>query len=799
MRLARLRGQGTINAIDFLEVPVYSDTPVALRQKVLLVKLLNTRGVVGLDRWQVRVVGGVETPDPQVVLAAQLSRLTNEVGSADYTNKLKQIHRPSNEWLLVLLDRAGDHTRYRLELGQDGRVPPEFDPMLSQVEFSFFVDVQADPLRDDLGIPAAPPQPELDYLVRDFTGFRRLMFDRLALLAPGDVSEDPAELRSTLVEALAYAADQVAYFQDAVATEAYLGTARTRPSVRRHARLLDYAMHEGCNARSFVQLELRPDAPADLPGAALAPGAMFLTRIPGYGPTVAATDRDRALSLGPEVFEALAGPAAFSPAHNAISFHTWADEDCTLAAGATEAAVVDPGGLRLAAGDFLALEQLGEPDERDLARRHVVRLVHIGEPVDDPLFPGVKVRLLRWHERDALPFPLPVRTGRAAVALARGNLVLVDHGRTIVGEHLPVLPWGRRLRARLDRQYLTWAAAPDPKAPASNALLQDPAAAAPVITVRGEGATWVPLPDLLDAYAYTCAFVVEPESDGSVQLRFGDGRAGRRPVELDGFWATYRVGNGPVGNVGADGIAHLVEGTPVTAALSAAVVRVRNPVPAAGGTPPESIDDVRLYGPLALRIRKRAVTAADWVELARSHPDVQNAVAEIRWSGSHPTAYVTPDPVAGAQPDVVCAQLLDRLAPHRLAGYGLEVLLPEYVGLDITLAVQVEYGSVVDDVHETLRREFSPGPLAGGRRGFFHPDEFSFGASVWRSHVVARAMAVPGVTAAAAVRFRRWGRAAGARDETSRITIGAQEIARCDGDPDAVEHGRIEFVVEGGR
>src|SRR5690606_5996430 len=50
------------------------------------------------------------------------------------------------------------------------------------------------------------------------------------------------------------------YYQDAVAQEAYLGTARRRISVRRHARLVDYFLHEGCNARAFVCV----NPPADL-------------------------------------------------------------------------------------------------------------------------------------------------------------------------------------------------------------------------------------------------------------------------------------------------------------------------------------------------------------------------------------------------------------------------------------------------------------------------------------------------------------------------------------------------------
>ncbi|MGY1670346.1 hypothetical protein [Geodermatophilus sp. SYSU D00710] len=812
-RLARLRGQDAVNAIDFLEVPDYSDTPSSLRRRVLLIKLLNQRGLAGLDRWQVRVTGGVATRDPQVVFAAGLAtltptnqewtRITTPVERDHVTNKLRVIYRPISEWLFVLVDRPGDHTRYRLELGQDDRPPAEFDPVLSEVAFFFHVDAESDPLRGDTGTPTPPQEPELDYLARDFASFRRLMFDRLALLAPADVSDDPAELRTTLVEVLAYAADQVAYFQDAVATEAYLGTARTRPSVRRHARLLDYTVHEGCNARAFVQLELA--AGVEVVGSALRPGAMFLTRVPARGPVLQPDEWPGTLALGPEVFEALAGPVAFCAAHNAISFHSWAAEDFTVAEGATEAAVVDPQGpdgkgrLRLAPGDFLALEQNGPPDDLDLARRHVVRLVEVGEPLDDPLFPDARVRLVRWHEHDALPFPLPVRAGRLAVAVARGNLVLVDHGRTVAQERLALRPWGHRLRVRLDRPHLTWATAVDPAAPASASLVQDPAAAVPVIEVHGEGETWTPLPDLLDAYEYTRAFVVEPESDGSVQLRFGDGQSGRHPVELDGFAATYRVGNGPSGNVGADGIRHLVAGAAVAAQLSGAVVGVRNPLPAIGGRRAESIDDVKLHAPLALRVRERAVTEADWVEQARTHPDVQNAVAEIRWTGSWPTVYVTPDPVAGAEPDVVRDQLIARLGGRRLAGYGLEVLLPAYVGLDIVLQVRVADGYFADDVHEALRREFSAGPLPGGRLGFFHPDRFTFGTSVWRSQVVTGAMGVPGVAAAQAVRFRRWGLPEAAGDQPLRVAIGPSEIARCDSDPDAVEHGRIEFLLESGR
>ena len=83
------------------------------------------------------------------------------------------------------------------------------------------------------------------------------MLDRLSLLVPDWTERSAADLGVTLVELLAYAADNLSYRQDAIANEAYLATARQRVSVRRHARLVDYALHDGCNARAFVHVRRR--------------------------------------------------------------------------------------------------------------------------------------------------------------------------------------------------------------------------------------------------------------------------------------------------------------------------------------------------------------------------------------------------------------------------------------------------------------------------------------------------------------------------------------------------------------
>lgn len=153
---------------------------------------------------------------------------------------------------------------------------PDLDPFFSAVDFSLDLAL---PRRIDCEEscppPERPPSPAwIDYLARDYASFRHLMLEHLGRRLPGWPERSPADAMVAVVEVLADAADQVAYAQDAVATEAYLGTARRRISVRRHARLTGYAMHEGANARVWAVLAAAPGATG---GVALEPGTGTLS------------------------------------------------------------------------------------------------------------------------------------------------------------------------------------------------------------------------------------------------------------------------------------------------------------------------------------------------------------------------------------------------------------------------------------------------------------------------------------------------------------------------------------------
>jgi hypothetical protein len=69
---------------------------------------------------------------------------------------------------------------------------------------------------------------------------------------------------------------------------------------------------------------------------------------------------------------------------------------------------------------------------------------------------------------------------------------------------------------------------------------------------------WTIHPDLLISGDGARHAVVELDEAGATTLRFGDDENGARPDSGTAFTIRYRVGNGPQGNVGAEGIRHVV-------------------------------------------------------------------------------------------------------------------------------------------------------------------------------------------------------------------------------------------------
>ena len=503
-------GEADLNGIDYLEVDE--------RQRVLTVFFLG-KAPAEIRVRNVIIEGGARIRDIRVVKI-----------------RLCRIDDPErDDCLKVFVDKPGDFSTYTLKLvnAYGGRPSLEpfdgFDPRYAQIDFSFKANcpTDLDCRAESVCAPEPRFEPEINYLAKDYSSFRQLILDRLALVMPDWQERHIPDIGIALVELLAYTGDYLSYYQDAVATESYLDTARQRVSVRRHATLVDYQMHEGCNARAWVCVEVNTNltgiSPEDI---------YFITRVTSLLPSLDDAQTDASSSGRPvltkeelqairpnqyEAFEPLVldvrQPLNFYNEHNELYFYTWRDSECCLPRGATSATLDDdlreesddqtpplpPSSngdgdedddgqasqqakqehkyqqqayrkpqepedycpepeeeeevperrLHLRAGDVLIFEEVrgpntGEPEDADPTHRHAVRLTKVWPDVDR--LTGRLVLNIEWAEEDALPFTLCISSvGRAPecrlitnVSVARGNVLLCDHGRTIWSKEWPV-------------------------------------------------------------------------------------------------------------------------------------------------------------------------------------------------------------------------------------------------------------------------------------------------------------------------------------------------------------------------
>lgn len=780
--------------------------------------------------------------------------------------------------MVIATDKAGDFSTYTLRVvlrDEQGeyRPHPAFDPRYDRVTFSFKADCPSD--LDCRQTAVCPPvrrdEPVIDYLAKDYASFRQLVLDRLALVMPDWRERHVPDLGIALVELLAYVGDHLSYYQDAVATEAYLDTARQRISVRRHARLVDYVLHEGCNARTWMCVETDSDltlnADPDHPN-----DSYFITTLEN---TPAAIQEDALVrqSTGPfMVFEPMTPGAIRLYRHqHEIHFYTWGDQSCCLPRGATTATLIgkwiEPAqpeepvacepvhgkqtgrpvspvnglnnstgiALHLSPGDVLIFEEVigpktGNPADADPAHRHPVRITAVRR-VSDPLYPEQELTEITWAEEDALPFPLclsamgppPTCEIIEHISVARGNLVLVDHGQRIEEDLDPVRPkqtieqcdcsghvmdtvtLPQRYRPLLQKAPLTFSEPLAAGMPASRMLVQNGRRALPQIRLNTRDheekpVEWLPRPDLLSSRGSDPHFVVETENDRRARLRFGDGESGRQPEAGTAFHATYRVGNGLDGNVGANSITHLVTRNLL---LSGGIRSVRNPLAAQGGIAPEPLNEARLFAPHAFRQRQeRAIAAADYsaIVMREFGSRVQRAATALRWNGSWFEVLVAIDPFGAEEAD---AGLLDaisaRLHRYRRIGHDLTVKAAHRVPLEIELRVCVLPNYLRGHVKAELLEIFSNRQLADGRLGLFHVDRLSFGDDIYLSTLVAEAQNVQGVESVEVIKLQRLYEPVDSEIENGVLPLGPLEIARLDNDPSFPENGRIRFDMRGGR
>jgi hypothetical protein len=436
-RLRVVKLAGLRNGIEYLEMAITAPAD-PLRERTLFVRLLLPAAGITAD--QVRIDGGERIKTVGVDWVAPADALP----AGEDPALVAGLDAPDHV-LVVRTSEPGDFSYYTLHIDE----PSTFDPLLMTVEFTFKIDCDGGfDCRNECVCGATPQAaPELDYLAKDYASLRRLMLDRLSLVTPRWRERHAADLGIALVELIAYEADRLSYRQDAIATEAYLGTARSRVSLRRHARLVDYRIHDGCSAR--VLLRCTPDGDAvKLPAA-----TQVFSRVPTLKPVLDANGVTAALAAGATVFETV-DDAIFYTAHETLTFYAWGDEECCIPAGSTSATLY--GDLpNLKAGDILVISEVLSPTtgaaaDADPNHTWPVRLTQVtpssdpsgGLFLEPPTIAPVPVTEIVWDDADAVPFPVCVSATAASgpVSVAWGNIVIADHGAAVPDEALGAVP-----------------------------------------------------------------------------------------------------------------------------------------------------------------------------------------------------------------------------------------------------------------------------------------------------------------------------------------------------------------------
>lgn len=749
--------------------------------------------------------------------------------------------------LRVFTTTPGDFTLYRIKVDH-----PKLDRYFNDLAFSFKANCPSD-IDCRQREPDCPPAELVDYPVdygaRDFNSFRRALLDFASHRYPDWQDRLEADVGVMLVEVMSALGDELAYYQDRIAREGYLETATQRRSLRHHARLVDYEVHNGLGARTWLDVTVASGQSGVLPAGA---------------DVWALSDRGTRISY--EVGRGLDDSAGYSVAHarNALQPHIWDEDDICLPIGETELYLEGKQASALEfddppedpSGKWVLLKT--EPaDPADPERRHLVRIIEV-EETEDLVFQADITRV-RWSVAHALPFEINLHE-----LSVRGNLVPATTGRAVVNRFvigadpsslgLPG-PVARTVRRAVEREgtndavaYLFSLVDPQlrpedegkeeakaflsalakPQGKALTWLGRSPQDARPEIRlaeVEHDGLNWAEVADaplwtwrrsLLGVSSslpsdthYTLEegtwdrvvghwrsgqelVHVDYASGEGFTLRFGDGEFGTVPAGGTIFQVTYRLGNGRASNVPPDAITHF---DPSYSFVKA----VTNPLAALDGQDPETPTEVRQLAPEAFRyLTYRAVQPEDYAEAAERLPWVQRAGAKLRWTGSWLTLFATPDPLGAAtMTETQRTELGEQLDRFRQAGREAYGAGPRYADLDLEMVICVEPYAYAGEVKEAVQAVLLGLRGPNARPGFFSADNFSFGTPLRRSALEGAIQSVPGVRAVKSIRIRRRGWFTWRPLELT-FEVGQDYVIRVENDLLHPGRGSLQLTMEGG-
>lgn len=221
-------------------------------------------------------------------------------------------------------------------------------------------------------------------------------------------------------------------------------------------------------------------------------------------------------------------------------------------------------------------------------------------------------------------------------------------------------------------------------------------------------------------------------ASGVVTVNFGDNVNGSVPPAGLNIYANYRVGGGIIGNLAANQIIDIA--APITG------VNIIGSSQTIGGMDAETIDQIRVNAPRAFTTQQRAVTLADYGNLAMGLPSISQAAA-VANSYNNVTVYVA---AAGntAPTQAVLDQVVNYLQPLAMAGTTVSALSANFIPINV--------GASGNPVIVGVSPRYSPTSVqiiaTQTVQNLFAPANVSMGGRITVSSVYSALSSIPGVT-----------------------------------------------------
>jgi hypothetical protein len=571
----------------------------------------------------------------------------------------------------------------------------------------------------------------IDYMARDYASFRAALLDLIPRKIPQWKDKSEADMGIMLIELFSYIADELSYFQDRVANEAFLRTAKARSSVSNHLSLIDYRMQNGLSANAFIKVKVKKDSAE----SAIIPAGFQISTYPERGVEGA---RRKGESAGVITFETLEDQLVGVKYNGTLVVKTNEkknDNNKNNNFDSKNSTATLKGRFpELKKGQHILLFQT-DSRRNIITRQTIVKLAEDSKITDD----GNNDTRIMWEKGSGIP---EVEFREDGDVFCCANIVRASHGRTVRSEIL------KQKDQKVSKFLFTLKQAPLTfvSDPFSSSSSMGPRS---TLKVWVEGESWEETDSLLKCGPLDQKFSISIDEDGYATILFGDGKFGLKPEDDSLIEAEYRVGSGSVGNVGMDTLKQFHDNNNYNlphsshALVQEVIDSVTNPLPATGGVDMESMDDAKIAGPRSLMTLERAVTLKDYEDLVRREfqNEITNARARFIYTGSWDTIFISVDLKGKDRKNAVDRpELFDRIRTYldrvRMIGYEVQIEEAKYVPIEIGITIYLQKYFDSKILRDRIRSSLSnKDKIVEGTNGLFHPDNFTFGDPVYASKI----------------------------------------------------------------